>query len=213
VGRPMLWGSHLRSVDPCIGPILPDPGVAASEAPVTRGQGSSRSIRVSAWRAIVPHRGASRSTPFAAFRCGSAPICPMSKDDGRASWCCPNGLALPCSAASAISNTGLIEMFRAAGQRVDGGFRRAHAQPPLGFHVYLIDTLDVCDLAAGVLLPDIHHVVERVDIALRSVAALADHGRELAPGLDGPRESSSDERVCGFLGLLDDLPVRRSCKR
>src|SRR3954447_10754562 len=97
----------------------------------------------------------------------------------------------------------------------DGGLRvgssvrfslntRADANPPYASTILLID-LDIGDLAAGVLLPNVHHVVEPRDIALLVVAELADHGRELAAGLDGLGDLLRIERVCGFRRLLDDL--------
>src|SRR5690349_2640178 len=69
----------------------------------------------------------------------------------------------------------------------------------------LLVDLHIGDLAAGVLLPNVHHVVEPRDVALLVVAELADHGRELAARLDGLGDLLGIERVCGFRRLLDDL--------
>src|SRR5271156_438642 len=44
-------------------------------------------------------------------------------------------------------------------------------------------TFDVSDLAACVLLPDIHHVIELGDVALLVVGDVAEHGFEIHAGM------------------------------
>src|SRR5215831_3727578 len=81
---------------------------------------------------------------------------------------------------------------------------RSSSLPARRRSTLLID-LDVGNLAAGVLLPDVHHVVEPCDVTLLVVAEFTDHSRKLAPRLDGLGDLLRIERICGFRCLLDNL--------
>src|SRR5215510_12895030 len=70
---------------------------------------------------------------------------------------------------------------------------------------YLLIDLDVGDLAACVLLPDIHHIIEAGDVAFRVVADLPDDGVELAARFHRFGDLLRIERVRRLRRLLDDL--------
>src|SRR4051794_30246135 len=68
----------------------------------------------------------------------------------------------------------------------------------------LVDLL-IADLAARILLPDVHHIVETRDVALFVEADVADDGRELAAGMHFVGDLLGLDRIGGLCGELNDL--------
>src|SRR5437763_17078825 len=74
-------------------------------------------------------------------------------------------------------------------------------------------TFDITDLAARVLFPDVHHVVELGDVTFFVIGHVAEHGREMQPGMHLLGAFLGLDRVLGlvllFLHLYADIGLER----